>query len=394
VVVGRLEVNAIFCRLGSEREGIQSYRRARHYGDIIGEVPLCASHERPIEYRQLRHRPMPRANDGSPEPTRDVQCGHRVPVPPTYVSAAATRAKGRQAKGGNLTAVGVTGEHPLCAVWRKIDRRAIGDLRRGDGRDALPTDRVALRGTVGEQQVIWRRVGAGEGAGGIGRPRDEVVQPSYENAASADSHLGNVVDEQLAAMLRVHSFQRAKIDASGVLAITDDGKLACPRIEHGEKLRQQLQTCRGVDGIAGEYDEVWPLRCDASSNALLVRADALEVEIADLNDAQQRCSGIDDGAYAMSCDADQVRFDEKGPSRDRRRRHRGSEPAKCAGHASEPLATSHDGRHRRSIIHPLDESVPGEPSALPTLAPLPEKPAAPNLQLADLFTLFEDLQLE
>jgi hypothetical protein len=204
----------------------------------------------------------------------------------------------------------VTGEHPLRSVWREIDCRAIGDLFCCDGRDALPTDRVALGGTVCEQQVIRRHLGADEGAGGIRRTSDEVVQPSYENPASADSHLGNVVDEQLAAVSCVDLFKRAQVDATRVLAVTDDGKLARPRVEHAEKVVEQTKTCRGVDGIAGKYDEVRPLRRHGGSNALLVGADALQVEIAELNDAQRRCSIAHGCANTMSRNGEQIRLDE------------------------------------------------------------------------------------
>ena len=147
-------------------------------------------------------------------------------------------------------------------------------------------------------------------AGWIRRTCDKVIQSSHENATSADLHLGDVVDEQLAPMSCVDAFQLSQIDATRVLTITDDGELPRSRVQHGEELREDIQTCWGVDRIAREYDEIRPLRSDGRSDAFLVRTDAVEMEIAQLNDAQRRCGGIGRVADVMACDADEVRLDE------------------------------------------------------------------------------------
>ncbi len=132
----------------------------------------------------------------------------------------------------------MAGQHPLGAVWREIDSRAIGDLRSRDGRNTLPSNRVPLRRTVREQQVIGRGIGADEGASRIRCARNEVVETRHQNAATVDSHLGNVIDQQLAPVTLVDAGELAQVDATGVLAITDHGQLARPLVEHAQKLRQ------------------------------------------------------------------------------------------------------------------------------------------------------------
>src|SRR5688500_5436636 len=100
-----------------------------------------------------------------------------------------------------------------------------------------------------EKEMIRRRLRADEGAGGVRRAGDQIVESRDENPSPLEAHFCDVVDQELATAPRVDALQLAQIDTTRMLTVAHHCELARTTIEHVEKLTKHTEVRGIIDRI-------------------------------------------------------------------------------------------------------------------------------------------------